>query len=553
MMSLDLTKVNCSLRDRDEGIHVMFRGFWLPAPQTAICVSALVFGAAHALSPYNHYVTNFSAKSYALLGISLLSLASAPVCAAFFARREGSTGRPDMGKLIEILKAPAVSSALRIFFCLCVMGAALKCYDLVVARKEVFLADADVNEKYRENAEVRTSLYGVIGTLFHPLCLPIALVLAVRKRIGIPVRRYGITMCVLVAIALLPTFNSLLIGKRGAIVSVAALAVLFVQYIKGRCFSRRELVIGSACICLLFLLLSSVLAYRLECKGDSMEDAALTATYTHLMTPSSTAMWLSRNIPESLEGIFYDYVVLSGYMTHSIPEYLYLVEQHRAEDSLYGRATFGLVGKFLSYCGVCSYDSRDIEGMFPRPYVYTTLFGPLYLDFGEMSVVVSFMIGLALVISHRVAMHNIFFVPLYFCLFLVVLWAPMISFLYLFYGFNYMCAFVLFAGGMQVTTRGLDGGNRRVREPRTRRKAIDSLPTETVGGEAGSASGRNLKKREELQHAGFHDRGERRLAEGPTDVRLPPHTSGGAFRHRTCGLMCLRRKGQVVSRRGPHE
>ena len=427
----------------------MQRAFLLPSPASAVLLSAAIFGLAHLTSPYHHYELGYSTQSYFLLATNLILIATVPICHRF---QKGPTRSSlvDTRQFIRVLNSPATRFAFRICVLLSLVGGILKCYDLFVARSEVFLSDLDVNEKYSANAETATSISGVLGSLLYPISLPCILLVAARKRIGLPVQRYRLTMAILIAMASIPIINSLLIGKRGAIVAVAAFGMFFAQYLLGRRFNLREIVIAGIGGTLIFIVLAKVLAHRLEEKGASMLDVALTARFTHLMSPTSAMHSIPRVLPDSLDDIFSDYTVFSGYITHSFPEYLYLVDQHDLRHCSNGATTFGIFFKFLSYIGIGHYDAGELERLFPREYVYTTLFGALFLDFGYASVLVSLLIGFLFVLCYERARSDIFFVPLYCYLYLVVLWSPMICFLYMFYGMYYMWATLFFAFGMNA-------------------------------------------------------------------------------------------------------
>jgi len=96
------------------------------------------------------------------------------------------------------------------------------------------------------------------------------------------------------------------------------------------------------------------------------------------------------------------------------------------------RYTFSIAAKFLSYFVNVHYDAADTASVPPRAFVYSTLCGAFFFDFGLASPIASLALGMIFVGVYRLAKKSTFVVPLYFYLYTVLLLCPMISFIEMF-------------------------------------------------------------------------------------------------------------------------
>jgi len=418
----------------------------LPTPLSAFVVSGAVFGFFHLTSPFS-YVERYEYSSWCLLGANLIALWG-PVLYVGLKQRT----------LCHRLRTTDASISAGSFFLnlgvwmmlsAAILGGLLKAYDLFFVRG--LTLTANVNELYEQNAEVSASIAGLIASLMYPLAYPtLVVVLAIRRVREKPSWIWRMaTLLSLLAFAVAP-LNAVVLGKRGAVFSVAILVTL-AYFFFGMRVRLRTAALATIGGIVLLVFSSSMLRHRLELKGASTEGAVEVGRFTDLMLLSNEFRSIARHggMPDGCRGAMYDWAAFHAYVVHAVPEYLHAVEQFNTAEHQYGKYTFSLAAKFFSYFVKVHYDAAETASVPPRTYIYSTLFGPFYFDFGLFSPIASFLLGLFFVSVYRFAEKTTFAVPLYLYLYTVMLLCPMISFIEMFYGFYYLVACIIGGIGLK--------------------------------------------------------------------------------------------------------
>ena len=102
----------------------------------------------------------------------------------------------------------------------------------------------------------------------------------------------------------------------------------------------------------------------------------------------------------------------------------------------------------MAAVGIGDFDYSQVEEVVPRMFVYTTLFGPIYIDFVGFSPLFNFAFGALVCLLYGAARKNILFLPLYVQCAVVVAFYPVVNMLTMFQGFyNIISGLIFFATG----------------------------------------------------------------------------------------------------------
>ncbi|MEO1032361.1 MAG: O-antigen polymerase [Bacteroidota bacterium] len=154
-------------------------------------------------------------------------------------------------------------------------------------------------------------------------------------------------------------------------------------------------------------------------------------------------------IIESKNGIYRSsYLGLTNfvqYYLHGMYEFGYLYDNYDSGHH-YGAFTFNIFAKFSNIILRTNFDLEKIQKSPPRTGIYTTFFGPIFVDFGWISLIFMFFFGVfQKAIYNRALMGRIQYIPLLFYFLIINFFFPVINFLNGAQGLYTISAFILFA------------------------------------------------------------------------------------------------------------
>ncbi|TWU22911.1 hypothetical protein Pla52o_24430 [Novipirellula galeiformis] len=409
----------------------------LPTPLSACLISAAVFGFFHLTSPFS-FALEYDYQTWFFLFLNIIAISLPAILYRF--SRYGAKQRSQIGSGIPT-DSWFLQLGVWLLIGLALLGTILKCYDLFVARG--FSVTSNVNELYEQNSEISSSMAGLVSSLLYPLAFPTLIISLALHQSAKPSAKQIWKVAIILSIlaCLVAPLNAVMLGKRGAVFSVTILAAL-ASYYSGIRLRKRTMLAATLVAFALFVFSTRMLSYRLEYMGASTEAAVEAGRFTDLLVMSPNYRSVARHsaMPDSLRATFYDWSVIQAYVVHAVPEYLFAIENFDSSEYQHGKFTFSLVAKFSSYFSDIHYDAKATAEVPPRTYIYSTLFGPLFFDFGFASVLVTLSIGVSFVFVYNFAKRDAVLVPLYLYLYTVVLVCPIICFLNMFYGFYYLTA-----------------------------------------------------------------------------------------------------------------
>jgi oligosaccharide repeat unit polymerase len=233
-----------------------------------------------------------------------------------------------------------------------------------------------------------------------------------------------VSFAALVLLGINPIY-SFAFGGRSVLFLVFALALIGWLLVVPR-IERRHIVYGSLLLAVLFFATMFLFVGRVvEVMGRQVEVLASQSGYTKLVPLDISTLIAMKNLPDWGRYLLYYLTSLGQYVLHGVFEFFYLV-QAKAPDQelLWGKYEFTLydqVQRVLLGARAVS----DVELYNPTSGVFSTFWGPAYIDFGYLMVLYGFVFGyLTGRVRILVERGNLFALPLYALLILQIFLVP---------------------------------------------------------------------------------------------------------------------------------
>jgi hypothetical protein len=204
-----------------------------------------------------------------------------------------------------------------------------------------------------------------------------------------------------------------LVGGRSVLFMIVALLlitwIISVPRISGR------LVLGTAFgLVAVFLATALVLFLRVADRGVEFDWLAQFSAFTQLVPLHDSVLIALRDLPQLPGILLLDIVSTGQYILHGVFEFFALVRLKSPDDPLLlGRYEFGI---FDHIQGIFQPGTElpDLETFNPTSGVFSTFWGPAYIDFGYYMILFAFAFGLVVDWARRlVDAGDLFAVPMH--------------------------------------------------------------------------------------------------------------------------------------------
>jgi hypothetical protein len=336
----------------------------------------------------------------------------------------------DVRRLVKLLDFTILLSSL---------GYAARFFDKFVVRG-VSLS-GDMAQRLEAVQDTSGTAIGLVAAFIFPLSIS-AFVLAKYIRVCNPLLISRTKMALIIFLLFLPAIESSLLGKRGAMMTLVVTYLLVSAWMPDRgniSTVKRASILFAIAISFLVSVIF-LLTLRLDDAGSVVWMLEIGRVTELIKIDRDLLYWVSE-----LKGLWRDLIAgilgIVAYFVHGFYEYCYQYDQFLRENAQYGGYTFWIVKKFMAMLGVGTFDIDVVINVPPRTFIYTTLFGPLYLDFLHGSVLFSFLIGLLSCFFYHKSRKNIFYLPLYIQFAIVIMFYPVVDMLTMFQGlYNFVAA-----------------------------------------------------------------------------------------------------------------
>lgn len=349
-----------------------------------------------------------------------------------------------------IPRPPDLRQSLRqlyeIAFILGLLGITLRTADWIFIRGLSIDTDFINNREKIESAG--SNAFALVSTVLVPFSLVPYMIHAVAKRNGEKVGRAWQAIALATGWPIL----TIVIGSRSSMFMSLGMLIIARLII----FPRTSRWVVGFCVLLVVGLIYAgglIFIERLSLIGLNVERVIRLSAFTQLAPVTQTYFNITAQLSDWGRDTVFIATTFVQYYMHGVPEFTYLVEHYNNPDQ-FGGYTFSIVPRLAAAVWGVPYDGNATLWLVPRVGIYTTLFGPLYVDFGPFSPVFCFGVGAFISWSRRkVLMGDIAALPLYICMTMQVASAVIINTIQSAYGVFYDIAFAGFWIGLMLLRR----------------------------------------------------------------------------------------------------
>ena len=242
----------------------------------------------------------------------------------------------------------------------------------------------------------------------------------------------------------------IILGSRSGIFILLILFGLYLIYFKRLRLSLKQIIIiGIVLFSLGIYSINLFITRTTDFTGSdkrSIEHILTRANYNFTLEPTEeTRKSIITSKNKIYQSSYLGALNFVQYYVHGVYEFGYLYNNYEGNHH-FGLYTFNVFAKFSNIIFKTNFDLQEVEESPPRIGVYTTFFGPIYLDFGWLSLVFMFFFGaFQKTIYNKVLQGRIQFIPLLFYFLIINFFFPVINFINGAQGLYTMFAFILFA------------------------------------------------------------------------------------------------------------
>ena len=331
----------------------------------------------------------------------------------------------------------AFSSAMAIISFLLIL------YDRIVVRQVDF---SDSSDKVRETlATSEFSAYSAIGTLIQAFSFMPLILLLLRKFERRQLPFYALA----IILFMLPAISSLVQLSRSVLLMSIVLGFATVCCIKfnGNPIDRRILGPSAAVFIATMIISASIFNARLEDYDRKLEDSVVDSVYAYAIKPYQTA----------LNGMYSENPLVSGYYKTTVPIEMYylsgmyefdlLLNRSDGQKFAYGTYLLSPYIKVIDRIFNTDYSVDVSDGRIDyRSGVFITFFGPIWMDFGWISIFFLVAFGFAsekLAVAAKARYTNV--IPLYLYMIVLIFFMPVFCVLASGFGFFAAQVFIAYA------------------------------------------------------------------------------------------------------------
>ncbi len=245
-------------------------------------------------------------------------------------------------------------------------------------------------------------------------------------------------------------FEFIMLGSRSGLFVIILLLGIYLRYFKKLKISLgRGLVVSFVII---VLMIFSVQLFIERTKDFARTDKV---AIEHILTRSGYNFTVEPTVAaknkiittenKTLQAYRLGVINFGQYYLHGVFEFSYLYNNYE-ENHWYGGYTFNVFAKFINILFRTDIDLKHIQESPPRTGVYTTFYGPIFIDFGWASLIFMFFLGVFQKTVYNAVLKGRFqFIPLLFYFLIVNFFMPVFNFINGAQGLYTITSFMLFA------------------------------------------------------------------------------------------------------------
>lgn len=332
------------------------------------------------------------------------------------------------------------------------LGLTLKVFDKFVLRQTSFSNSMSENRKLLSQSG--PSIISIISAITNPFSfIPLFICFQLKVK-----NKFLLFFCVLIFFSAAIEF--LVLGSRSGLFILLILFGMILSY-----FKVIKLSLGKSVLALILLFSLAIYSANLFIDRTTEFTKSDQKSVRHILTRANYNYTIEPT-QELRDNIINDHnkvtkaLKLGGinfmqYYLHGVYEFNYMYRNYEGGHH-YGAFTFNIFAKFINIALGANIDLEKIQESPPRTGVYTTFFGPIYMDFGWLAPMFMFMFGwVQKFVYNKTITGKSQYLPLLFYLLVVNFFMPVINFIISAQGLYIIIAFVLFASAFTALTSKL--------------------------------------------------------------------------------------------------
>lgn len=322
------------------------------------------------------------------------------------------------------VQAANINSKFKLIFIIACIGLLLKLLDRFILRGISLEANFD------ENREVMVAAggnpIGILASFLAPFCY---FPLFIFYKYKLPINRFMKFLVYFLFFGQL--FDSILLSSRSAIFVNIVFLLLYLFYFKVIKLTRKRIIWGIVLALIFTIVMGYVYIQRTTvfAGDDAYELILYTSNFNFTITSTSAFLSFFHSLPLFYKGLAVIYVTTIQYFVHGMFEFSYAFQHFNAYNHSFGKYTFITFYRFWTILSGSPFDASAITNLSPRIGVYTTLFGPFFIDFGWFNLI--FMLFLGYIIKslyYKAIAGKDWAILMYFYVFIVLAFWPVFNF-----------------------------------------------------------------------------------------------------------------------------
>ena len=244
-------------------------------------------------------------------------------------------------------------------------------------------------------------------------------------------------------------FEFIMLGSRSGLFVIIILFITYLFYFKKVKITPIKFFIILGIFSVLGIFSTQLFIERTKdfAKTDkvAIEHILKRSNYNFTITPKEeTKVKIIKSRNKTLQAARLTATNFAQYYLHGVFEFGYLYNNYN-KNHYYGTYTLNILVKFVNIIFRTDFDLKEIQNAPPRTGVYTTFFGPIFIDFGWFSLIFMFFFGAFQKLLFNKTIEGRFqFIPLLFYMLIINFFMPVFNFINGAQGIYTICSFVAF-------------------------------------------------------------------------------------------------------------
>ena len=305
-----------------------------------------------------------------------------------------------------------------------------------ITRGVNYFADSDVIRGDLANS--KATIYSIIGSPLMPLCyFPLLLILSRGYR---NFSKFTIISSFIISL-FPPIENSAQLSRSVILITILLIiTAVCLSNFSGKLLNRKFMFFSISAIITLILISTAIFIIRIsQNSSDDISGSVRNSVYVETIRPTNEAL-LNMSSSDIFTSELYSTIIPNAlYYTHGVYEFNLAFNRPDDQKFTYGAYQIFPIAKIMGLIygdrNVSALDDADGDIKY-RSGVYTTILGPMWIDFGYFTFIILLIIGYIINnFSYNLKCGKKEYLPIYSICLIAIIMAPVLSFIESSFGF----------------------------------------------------------------------------------------------------------------------